>query len=147
MFTTLDLQWGYNNLHIKEGDEWKTSFKTSRGLFEYLVAFFGLCGMPAIFQAMMNEIFKEELLAEWLKIYLDNMMITSTTHQEDQEQTRHILQKLKDNDLYCNLEKYIFDVSKVNYLGLVIEENQVSMDPTKLEEISKWPTPSTVKQV
>ena len=85
MFTTLDLRWGYNNLRIKEGDEWKTSFKTSRGLFECLVAFFGLCGMPATFQAMMNEIFKEELLAGWLKIYLDDMMIASTTHQEDQE--------------------------------------------------------------
>ena len=96
---------------------------------------------------MMNKIFKEELLAGWLKIYLNDMMIASTTHQEDQERTKHILQKLKNNDLYCNLEKCVFGASKVNYLGLVIEENRVSMDPTKLEGISKWPTPSTVKQV
>ena len=103
--------------------------------------------MPAIFQAMINEIFKEELLAGWLKIYLDNIIITSTIHQKDQEQTRYILQKLKNNDLYCNLEKYVFSASKVNYLGLIIEKNQVSMHSTKLEGILKQPTPSIVKQV
>ena len=137
MFTILDLQWRYNNLHIKESNKWKISFKTSRELFEWLVAFFRLYGMPAIFQAMINEIFKEELLAGWLKIYLDNIIITSTIHQKDQEQTRYILQKLKNNDLYCNLEKYVFSASKVNYLGLIIEKNQVSMHSTKLEGILK----------
>src|SRR3984885_3540637 len=58
-FTKLDVRWGYNNVRIKEGDEWKAAFRTNRGLFEPLVMFFGLCNSPATFQTMMNELFKE----------------------------------------------------------------------------------------
>src|SRR6266446_8436246 len=55
-FTTLDLCWGFNNVHLKEGDEWKAAFSTNRGLFEPLVMFFRLCNSPATFQTMMNNI-------------------------------------------------------------------------------------------
>jgi len=53
----LDVQWGYNNVHIKEGDEWKAAFRTNRGLFEPTVMFFGLTNSPATFQTMMDKIF------------------------------------------------------------------------------------------
>jgi hypothetical protein len=56
-FTKLDFHWGYNNVHIREGDEWKATFRTNRGLFEPLVMYFGLTNSPATFQTMMNEIF------------------------------------------------------------------------------------------
>ena len=56
-FTKMDIQWGYNNVRIKEGDEWKAAFRMNRGLFELLVMFFGLTNSPATFQTMMNEIF------------------------------------------------------------------------------------------
>ena len=55
-FTKLDIRWGYNNVRIKEGDEWKAAFRTNRGLFEPAVMFFGLCNSPATFQRMMNDI-------------------------------------------------------------------------------------------
>ena len=57
LFTKFDIRWGYNNIRIKEGDEWKAAFLTPQGLFEPLVMFFGLTNSPATFQAMMNEIF------------------------------------------------------------------------------------------
>ena len=56
-FTKLDVRWGYNNVRIAEGDEWKAAFRTNRGLFEPTVMFFGLTNSPATFQAMMNKLF------------------------------------------------------------------------------------------
>jgi hypothetical protein len=58
-FTKLDVRWGYNNVRIKDGDQWKVAFKSSRGLFEPTVMFFGMCNSPATFQAMMDDIFKD----------------------------------------------------------------------------------------
>jgi len=84
VFSKLDVHWGYNNVRIKEGDEWKAAFITNQGCFEPLIMFFGLCNSPATFQMMMNEIFREELNEGWLHIYMDDFLITtnSTTKNE-----------------------------------------------------------------
>ena len=74
-FTKLDVQWGYNNVRIKEGDEFKAAFKTSRGLYEPLVMFFGLTNSPATFQTMMNDIFHIEITKGYVLIYLDDILI------------------------------------------------------------------------
>ena len=57
-FTKMDIRWGYHNVRIKDGDQWKAAFKMNKGLFELTVMFFGLCNSPATFQAMMNEILR-----------------------------------------------------------------------------------------
>jgi hypothetical protein len=74
-YTTLDLRAGYNNVLIKDGDQWKAAFKTNKGLFEPLVMFFGLTNSPSTFQAMMDAIFREEIAEGWLKVYLDDILI------------------------------------------------------------------------
>jgi hypothetical protein len=74
-FTKLDVRWGYNNVRIKEGDEWKAAFRTSRGLFEPLVMFFGLTNSPATFQTMMNDLFRELIDEGVVIIYLDDILI------------------------------------------------------------------------
>jgi len=74
-FTKLDVRWGYNNVRIKEGDEWKAAFKTNTGLYEPTVMFFGLCNSPATFQSMMDEIFKDEVNECWVIIYIDDILI------------------------------------------------------------------------
>ncbi|KAG5732321.1 hypothetical protein E4T56_gene11402 [Termitomyces sp. T112] len=71
-FTKLDVQWGYNNVHIQEGDEWKVAFQTNQGLFEPLVIFFGLTSSPATFQIMMNNIF-QDLIAKGVVALPDHM--------------------------------------------------------------------------
>ncbi|KAF8749385.1 hypothetical protein RHS01_10113 [Rhizoctonia solani] len=76
LFTKLDLRWGYNNVRIKEGDEWKTVFRTKYGLFEYLVMPFGLTNAPAAFQHFMNDLFRD-LIDVTVVIYLDNILIFS----------------------------------------------------------------------
>ena len=75
LFTKMDVRWGYNNIWIKEGDEWKTAFKTVRGLFELMVMFFSLTNSPAIFQLYMNHIFADMIDEGWLIIYMDNLLI------------------------------------------------------------------------
>jgi Reverse transcriptase (RNA-dependent DNA polymerase) len=78
-FSKFDIQWGYNNVHIQSGDEWKAAFKTNRGLYEPTVMFFGKCNSPATFQAMMDKIFKEEIEENLIIVYMDDILAFSKT--------------------------------------------------------------------
>ena len=75
LYTKFDVRWGYNNVRIKDGDQWKAAFITNQGLFKLTVMFFGLTNSPATFQAMMNTIFANEMAQGWLMIYMDDMAI------------------------------------------------------------------------
>ena len=89
LFTKVDVRWGYNNIQIKEGDEWKAAFLTPEGLFEPTIMFFGLTNSPATFQMMMNTIFRTEVAQGWLSVYMDD--ITIHTKREDNEtEQQHI---------------------------------------------------------
>src|SRR6266516_1000458 len=90
-FTKLDVQWGYNNVRIKEGDEWKAAFRTNCGLFEPLVMFFGLTNNPTTFQTMMNEIFQDLVMEGIISIYLDDILIFTKTLQEHRRITHLVL--------------------------------------------------------
>ena len=109
--------------------------------------FFGLCNSPTTFQNMMNDILAEEINERWVLVYIDNILIFSDNKPTLRKNTLHVLKKLKDNNLYCNLDKCAFEVDEVNYLGMIILENQIKMDLMKLAGIQDWPTPTTVKQV
>ena len=146
-FTKLDIRWGYNNVRIKEGDEWKAAFKTNRGLYEPTVMFFGMCNSPATFQAMMDDIF-EDLIEEGIVIiYMDDMFLSAKTREQLRENTRRVLQRLMENDLYLKPKKCEFCKEKIEWLGMVIEEGKITMDPGKLKGIQDWPAPTTVRQV
>jgi hypothetical protein len=92
-FTKMDVRWGYNNVRIREGDEWKAAFKTKFGLFEPTVMFFGLCNSPATFQRMMDGIFAEEIAQGWLVIYMDDILIASDDKEDLREKTKISLGK------------------------------------------------------
>lgn len=94
IFTKFDLLAGYNNVRIKDRDQWKATFKTKYGVFEPTVMFFGLCNSLAMFQAMMDDIFCEEVSEGWLGIYIDNMIIYSNDETTHLECTQRILKKL-----------------------------------------------------
>ena len=76
-FTKFDVRWGYNNIRIRDGDQWKAAFTTNRGLFEPTVMFFGLCNSPATFQAMMDSIFKDMIYENYVIVYMDDVLIFS----------------------------------------------------------------------
>ncbi len=75
LFTKFDVRWGYNNIRIKQGDEWKVAFLMAEGLFEPTVMFFGLTNFPAMFQMMMNTIFRKKVTQGWLSVYMDDIAI------------------------------------------------------------------------
>ncbi len=86
LFTKVDVRWGYNNIRIKEGDEWKAAFLTPEGLFEPTVMFFGLTNSPATFQMMMNTIFRTEVAQGWLSVYMDDIAIHTKRETNETEQ-------------------------------------------------------------
>ena len=131
-FTKLDLRSRYNNVCIKDGDQWKAAFKTSRRLFEPTVMFFGLCNSLATFQQMMDAIFQDEIHEAWVIIYMDDIFIFTRELIVNIRHTQRLLQKLWDNDLFVKPEKCVFWQNKVEYLGMIIEENKIGMDPVKL---------------
>ncbi|QRW15820.1 Retrotransposable element Tf2 protein [Rhizoctonia solani] len=146
IFTKLDLRWGYNNIRIKEGDEWKTAFRTKYGLFEYLVMPFGLTNAPAAFQHFMNDLFRD-LIDVTVVIYLDNILIFSEDPKDHPTHVREVLSWLLRNQLFCKLSKCNFHVTTVDYLGIVISPAGFSMDQKKIKAVTSWPQPKTVKQV
>ena len=81
-FTKVDIRWGYNNVHIKEGDEHKAVFITNQGLFEPTVMFFRLTNSLATFQTMMNTIFAEEIAEGWLIVYMDDILVATKDNSE-----------------------------------------------------------------
>ena len=118
-FTKIDLQWGYNNVRIKEGDEWKAAFVCHRGSYEPTVMFFRLCNSPATFQTMMNEIFAD--MEDVVVVYIDDIMIfTKGTLAEHQAKVKEVLQCLRNNDLFARPEKCSFDKTEVEYLGVFV---------------------------
>jgi hypothetical protein len=145
-FTKLDVRWGYNNIRIKDGDQWKAAFKTNKGLFEPTVMFFGMCNSPATFQSMMDSIFADLIEGAIVIVYMDDIFLFAKTPEQLEENTKKVLQRLRENDLYLKPWKCEFCKTKIEWLGLIIEEGKISMDPGKLKGISEWPVPKTVKQ-
>lgn len=116
IFSKLNLRWGYNNVRIKDGDQWKAMFKTNCGIFDPTVMFFGLCNSPATFQGMINETFEDIINKGWIVIYMDDILIFSKDMNKYRKQTLQILQRLRENNLLLELGKCKFKVSEVEFL-------------------------------
>jgi len=134
-FTKLDVCWGFNNVRIKPGDEWKAAFRTNRGLFEPLVMFFGMTNSPATFQTMINDVFRTVIAEGIVVVYLDNILIFTKMEEEHERAVRRVLEILTEHKLFLCLEKYEFHQKQIEYLGLVISENKVVMDPVKVARV------------
>jgi hypothetical protein len=147
IFSKVDIQWGYPNIHIKQDHKWKAAFCTNQGLFEPLVMFFGLTNSSATFQAMMNECFKELIEEGMVVVYMDNVLIFTKTLDEHRQVVQRVLKILSDNDLYLKPEKCLFEQSTIEFLGLLILHNHAGMDLVKVDGIATWPTPCNVKDV
>jgi len=147
IFTKIDLRWGYNNIRIKEGDEWKTAFITRQGLFEATVMYFGFSDALTTFQSMMNNILGDLICIRLVIVYLDDILIFGTCLKEYRRLVKEVLKRLQFNDLYAKAEKCFFEKSSIKYLGVIISENKVQMDKEKLSEVLEWPVLTKVKQV
>ena len=147
VFTKMDLQWGYNNVHIKERDKWKAAFTTHVGSFEPVVMFFGMTNSPATFQVMMNKILRDMINEGKMAAFVDDVLVGTETEEGYDEVVEEVLERLEENDLYIKPEKCVWKVRKVLFLGVVMGEEKVEMEEEKVEGVLKWPTPQCVRDV
>jgi len=146
-FTKLDVRWGFNNVRIMEGDEWKAAFQTNCGLYEPLVMFFGLMNSPATFQKMMDNIFEDLISEGVVVVYLDNILIFTETLEEHWKITCRVLELLEKHKLYLHSNKCELEKTTIEYLGVIISHNSVAMDLVKIAGVTEWPAPTNKKEV
>ena len=133
-FTKLDLKDAYHRLRIKQGDEWKTAFRTRYGHFEYMVMPFGLTNAPATFQAYINKSLAG-LLDHFCVAYLDDVLIYSNSPEEHLDHVRQVLERLRKYRLYANLKKCEFSTTQVEFLGFIVFIDGVTMNQRRVDTI------------
>jgi len=106
VFTKMDLRWGYNNVKIKEGDEWKVVFTILERSFEPTVMFFRLTNSLAMFQTMMNELLRDLINTKKVTVFIDDIIVGMETEEEHDEIVVEVIKRLEENNLYVKLEKY-----------------------------------------
>jgi len=134
IFTKRDLKDGFHLIRIRKGNEWKTAFRTCYGHYQYRVMPFGLVNAPTTFQTIMNEIL-QEFLDQGVVVYIDDILIYSQTLEEYIILVRKVLQRLPEYRMAISLEKSVFHVKKVDFLGYVVATDRVTMIEKKVESI------------
>jgi hypothetical protein len=133
-FNKIDLNSGYHQVLIEQTYVWKTAFKSKEGFFEWLVMPFGLTNSLDTFMRMMDDILGP-FTNNFVVVYLDDILIYSKTWVEHLHHIQQILHTLRQHKLYANLEKCSFGMDKVHYLGYIIDQHGVHVDPATIEVI------------
>ena len=147
IFMKIDLRWGYNNMRIKEGDEWKAAFMMPEGSFEPTVMFFGLTNLPTTFQAMMNELLRNLINTGKVVAFIDDVIVGIEMEEGHDELVAEIIKRLEENDLYVKPEKCKWKVREVGFLGVVLGSEGIKMEKEKVKGVLEWLTPKCVKDV
>ncbi|GKC49028.1 putative reverse transcriptase domain-containing protein [Tanacetum coccineum] len=146
VYSKIDLRSGYHQLYIKEEDIPITAFRTRYGHFEFQVMPFGLTNVPVVFMDLMNRVCKP-YLDEFMIMFIDDILIYSKDKEEHGEHLKIILELLKKQQLYAKFTKFDFWLDSVQFLGHVIDNKGVHVDPAKIEAIKNWAAPTTPTEV
>ncbi len=146
VYTKLDIRSAYNLVRIREGDEWKTAFRTRYGHFEYRVMPFGLANALGTFQGYINTVLRD-YLDIFCIAYLDDILIYSDSDEEHAEHVRRVLGRLAKHGLYAKLEKCEFSTKQVGFVGYIVTPNDVSMEEDRVATIRDWPAPSSRRDI
>ena len=147
VFMKIDLRWGYNNVRIKEEDEWKAVFSIPEGAFELTVMFFRLTNSPVTFQAITNYLLRDMIEAGDVAAFIDDVMVRTEMEEEHNDIMEEVLRRMTENDLFVKLEKCIQKIRKVGFLKVVIGPDEVKIEKKKVQGIVDWPVPRSVKDV
>ncbi|CAA7046066.1 unnamed protein product, partial [Microthlaspi erraticum] len=145
-FSKIDLASGYHQIAIAEGDVRKTTFRTRYGHYEFVVMPFGLTNAPAAFMKLMNNVFRE-YLDKFVIVFIDDILIYSRSKEEHAEHLRIVLQTLRDQKLFAKLSKCSFWQKKIGFLGHIVSEAGVAVDPEKITTITQWPRPKNASEI
>ncbi|KAJ9529157.1 hypothetical protein QJQ45_007831 [Haematococcus lacustris] len=146
VFSSLDLQAGYNQIRITPEDVPKTAFRTPDGHYQFKVLSFGLCNAPATFQRVMNDAFAP-VLNQCALVYLDDILVMSKSVDEHLKHLRKVFDLLRLNKLYAKQSKCEFMRTTLKFLGHVIFAGAIAVDPEKIKSISSWPVPQSLQQL
>jgi hypothetical protein len=146
IFSKIDLRSGYHQVRIKGEDIHKTSFRTRYGNYEFVLVPFGLTNAPATFMCLMNNVLSK-FLDKFKLVFIDDRLIYSKNREEHEEHLRLVLQVLREHQLYAKLNKCDFFQKQIHYLGHVLSEEGVAIDPDKIMSIMEWPTPKDVSNI
>jgi len=145
-FTKMDLKNGFNLIRMREGDEWKTAFRTRYGLYEFQVMPFGLTNAPSTFQDMMNHVFSDMLDVEVLA-YMDDILVYAKTKEEHDQIVKEVLKRLQENGLAVAPEKCLWRLQDVEFLGYIIGRDGIKMSTEKVEAVLQWERLGNITEV
>ncbi|GJT99834.1 putative reverse transcriptase domain-containing protein [Tanacetum coccineum] len=145
-FSKIDLRSGYHQLRVHEDDIPKTAFRTRYGHFEFTVMPFGLTNAPAVFMDLMNRVCKP-YLDKFVIVFIDDILIYSKSKEEHEVHLRLVLELLKKEKLYAKFSKCEFWLQEVHFLGHVVNQNGIHVDPSKIEAVKNWKAPTTPSEI
>ncbi|KAK1439863.1 hypothetical protein QVD17_05685 [Tagetes erecta] len=145
-FSKIDLRSGYHQLRVHEDDIPKTAFRTRYGHFEFTVMPFGLTNAPAVFMDLMNRVCRP-YLDRFVIVFIDDILIYSKSKAEHEQHLSTILQMLKQEQLYAKFSKCEFWLKEVQFLGHIVNEKGVQVDPAKIETVKNWSAPTTPTEI
>ena len=137
-FSSLDLQQGYYQVRISDEDAPKTAFRTPLGHFQWRVLNFGLTNAPATFMRLMNAVLAP-FIGKFVLVYLDDILIYSKTEAEHRSHIRSVLQALRQHKLYAKLSKCEFFEPELKFLGHIVGQDGIKVDPAKVQVLATWP--------
>ncbi|GKD62050.1 putative reverse transcriptase domain-containing protein, partial [Tanacetum coccineum] len=146
VYSKIDLRSGYHQLRVRDEDIPKTAFRTRYGYYEFQVMPFGLTNAPAVFMDLMNRVCRP-YLDKFVIVFIDDILIYSKTKEEHDVHLRLILELLKKEELYAKFSKCDFWLSRVQFLGHVIDSKGIHVDPAKIESIKDWESPKTPTEI
>jgi hypothetical protein len=145
-FSKIDLQQGFHQMKIEEGDVPKTAFGTKYGHFEWLVMPFGLVNAPSTFQRMMTQILRK-FIDVFVQVYLDDILIYSKLKADHLVHVEKVLAVLRREELRCSGAKCSFGLREIQYVGHIIGYNSIQPMEDKLASVRGWPRPQNVFDV